>query len=91
MTFGDGIVDSIAIIGAVRCERGNFPIDLIKQRRYFGEVTDIVGRQLRGNDLMCDGVNAQVQLAPPPARPDAVFLIEPFALAVNLQTSAVDQ
>src|SRR5271168_2640702 len=40
---------------------------------------------------MPDGVNPQVQLAPPSARPNAVFLIEPFALAVNLQTRAVDK
>jgi hypothetical protein len=35
---------------------------------------------------MRDGVIPEVQLAPPPARPNAVFLIEPFAVAVNLQT-----
>jgi hypothetical protein len=35
---------------------------------------------------MRDGVNPEVQLAPPSARPNAVFLIEPFSLAVNLQT-----
>ena len=39
---------------------------------------------------MRDGVNPEVQLAPPSARPNAVFLIEPFSLAVNLQTCAVD-
>ena len=40
---------------------------------------------------MRDGVNPKVQLAPPRARPNAVFLIEPFSLAVNLQTCAVDK
>jgi hypothetical protein len=40
---------------------------------------------------MCDGVNPQVQLAPPRVRPNAVLLIEPFSLAVNLQTCAVDK
>ena len=40
---------------------------------------------------MRDGVNPQVQLAPPPARPNAAFLVEPFSLAVNLQTCAVDK
>ena len=40
---------------------------------------------------MRDGVNPEVQLAPPSARPNAVFLIEPFSLAVNLQTRAVDK
>ena len=40
---------------------------------------------------MRDGVNPEVQLAPPPARPNAVFLVEPFSLALNLQTCAVDK
>jgi hypothetical protein len=79
------------IIRAERVHRCDPRINLIKQRRYFGDVTDIVRRQLRGNDFMRDGVNPQVQLAPPPARPNAVFLIEPFSLAVNLQTRAVDK
>jgi hypothetical protein len=37
------------------------------------------------------GIHAEVKLAPPPVRPDTVFLIEPFAFAVNLETSAVDK
>ena len=40
---------------------------------------------------MRDGVNPEVQLAPPSAGPNAAFLIEPFSLAVNLQTRAVDK
>jgi hypothetical protein len=35
--------------------------------------------------------DSKMQLAPSPAQADAVFLIEPLALAVNLQTRAVDQ
>jgi hypothetical protein len=30
-------------------------------------------------------------MPPPPTGPDAVFLIEPFTLAVNRQAGAVDQ
>src|ERR1700739_2008317 len=37
------------------------------------------------------GINPEVQLAPPPTRPDTVFLVEPFALAINLEAGAVDQ
>jgi hypothetical protein len=40
---------------------------------------------------MRDGANPEVQLAPSPARPNAVFLIKPFSLAVNLHTCAVDK
>ena len=36
-------------------------------------------------------INTDMQLAPPAARPDAMFLIQPFALAVNLETRAVDK
>ena len=39
---------------------------------------------------MHDGVNPEVKLAPSPARPNAVFLIKPFFLAVDLQSCAVD-
>src|SRR5277367_683483 len=91
MTFGDSVVDGLPIIRAVRGHRCNLSKNLIKQRRHFGDVTDIVRRQLRGNDFMRDGVNPEVQLAPSAARPYAVFLIEPFSLAVNLQTCAVDK
>ena len=91
MTFCDSIVDSLTIIRAIRCQRGNFRVDLIKQHRYFGDVTDIVRRQLRGNNLMCDSINPKVQLAPPSARPDAVFVVEPFSVAVNLEAGAVDK
>ena len=37
------------------------------------------------------GVNTEMQLAPAPRRPDAAFLIQPFALAVDLQAGAIDQ
>jgi hypothetical protein len=86
MAFGDSIVDGFSIIRAIRGHRCNLSINLIKWRRHFGDVTDIVRRQIRGNDFMRDGVNPEVQLAPPSARPNAVFLIEPFCPAVNLQT-----
>lgn len=91
MTFGNSIVDGLTIICAVRGQRRNVGVDLVKQIRYFGNVTDIIRRQLDRHDFMRDGINSKVQLTLPPARPDAVFLIEPFALAVNLEASAVDQ
>ena len=36
-------------------------------------------------------INANVQLAPPAARPDTTFLIQPFALAVNLEADGAQQ
>ena len=92
MAFGDSVVDgNIPIIRAVRGRRCSLSINLIKQRRHFGDVTDIVRRQLRGNDFMGDDVNPEMQPAPPPARPNAAFLIEPFSLAVNLHARAIDK
>ena len=73
MTFGHGIIDRLAIIRAVRRHRRNISIDLIKQIRHFGNVADIVRRQFHRDDFMRVGINAEMQLAPPPARPDAVF------------------
>jgi hypothetical protein len=46
VTLGNGIVDRLAIIRAVCRQRGNVDVDLIKQIRYFGNVADIVRRQL---------------------------------------------
>ena len=47
MTFGDSVVDGLSIIRVVRGHRCNpHPrINLIKQRRHFGDVTDIVRRR----------------------------------------------
>src|SRR5216110_2926372 len=36
-------------------------------------------------------INTEMQLAPPAARSDTMFLIQPFALAVNLEARAVDE
>jgi hypothetical protein len=40
---------------------------------------------------MRDGVKPKVQLAPPSARSNAVFLIEPFSPAVSLEAGAFDK
>ena len=66
-------------------------VDLIKQVRYFGDIADVVRRQFHRDDFMRVGIHAEVKLPPPAARPDAVLLIEPFALAVNLEAGAVDE
>ena len=83
MTFGDGP----SIIRAVRGHRCNLSINLIKERRHFGDVDDIVRRQLLGDNFIGDGVDPEVQLAPPLARSKSEFLIEPFSLAVDLPTA----
>jgi hypothetical protein len=66
MTFGDGVVDGLAVIRAIGCHRRDVGIGLIKQVRYFGNVTDLTRRQFRRGNLVGGGVNTEVQLAPPP-------------------------
>ena len=64
---------------------------MIEQIGDHRDIADIVRRQFDGDDLMGISVDGQVELSPPPVRPDAVLLVEPFALAVNLDAGAVDQ
>ena len=61
MTFGHGVVDRGPVLRAVRRHRLNLGLDLIQQLRDCGDVADIVRGQLRGDDLMCVGVDAEVQ------------------------------
>src|SRR5260370_14337312 len=91
MTFSHGIVNGLAIIRAVCRERRNVGSDLIEQFGKFGDVADIVRRQFGRDDFMRVSINAEVQLSPAAERPNAVFLIEPFPLTVNLQAGAVDE
>jgi hypothetical protein len=37
------------------------------------------------------GINTEVWFTPPPARADTVFLVGPFAFAVNFKAGAVNQ
>ena len=84
MAAGHRIVDDLAIIRTICCEGGNLSIDLVKQTRQFGHITDIVWCQFRGDNLMRAGVNPEMQFAPAPRRADTAFLIQPFALTVDL-------
>ena len=86
VTLGNSVIDDLAIVRPVCRHRRNVSIDLIEEIWQFGDVTDIIRRQFHRDDFMRIGIDTEMQLAPAPARADAVFLIEPFALAVNLQT-----
>src|SRR5690349_86685 len=91
MTFGHSIVDGLAIIRAVGGHRRQVSVNLIEQLWDFGNVADILRCQFHSDDFMRVSINPEMQLAPAAARPDAVFLIQPFALAVDLETGAVDE
>jgi hypothetical protein len=84
VTLGDSIIDDLAIVRTVCCHRRNISIDLLKEVRQFRDVADIIRRQFHRDDFMRSGIHTEMQFAPPAAGPDAVLLIEPFALAVDL-------
>jgi hypothetical protein len=91
MTTSHSVVDSLTIICAVCYHRCDDPgCDLIKKTHYFRYVADIVLRQFNGNDFMRVGIDAEMQLTPTPRGTNTTLLIQPFALAIDLQTSAVD-
>jgi hypothetical protein len=64
---------------------------LIKKAHYFRYVADIVLRQFDGYDFMRVGIDAELQFAPSPRGTNTTLLIQPFAFAIDLQTSAVDE
>jgi hypothetical protein len=89
VTLGNSVVDDLAIVRSVCRHRRNVSADLIKQVWQFGDVTDIIQRQFHRDDFMRISIGTEMQLAPPPTRSDAVFVIEPFAL-VLLQLCGAD-
>ncbi len=76
---------SIAIIGAVRRDQGNVPLDASEQKRHLRcVVVTPVDQHVRG-DLTGTGVDGEMQLAPAPSRPAVLDRI-PFTLPEQLQT-----
>ena len=54
-------------------------------------VADVICGQIGTNDLTADKIEAEVKLAPSPARGSGfVFAFQPLALAEDLQSRAVD-
>jgi len=50
-----------------------------------------VSRHCDGGDFMPVGIDAEMQFAPTPRGWNIMLLVQLFALAINLQTSAVDE
>jgi hypothetical protein len=91
VTLGNSSIDDLTIIRHVCRQRRNISIDLIRVVRQFRDVADLIRRQFHRDDFMRIGIDTEMQLARPAAGPDAVLLIEPLALAVNLQPGAIDR
>jgi hypothetical protein len=91
MPFSHGVVDSLTIMCAACYHRRERACNLFKKTLYFRYVADIVLRQFDGDDFMRVGIDAEMQFAPTPRGTNATLLIQPFALAIDLQTSTVDE
>ena len=91
MSIRHSVVDSLTIICAVGYHRRDPHCDLIKKTHYFRYVADIVLRQFNGDDFMRFGIDAEMQFAPTPRGTNTTLLIQPLALAIDLQTSTVDE
>ena len=69
-----GLVNRIAIVGAIRSHSGDRVRDLVEQGTDQGGIAVLGGRQLRSEDLAAVGIDRQVQLASGPARLTAMLL-----------------
>jgi hypothetical protein len=53
--------------------------------------SEVLVRLAISDDFMRVGIDAEMQFAPTPRETNTTLLIQPFALALDLQTSAVDE
>ena len=80
-----GMVDRIAVVGAVHCHTGDLALDLLEQDRNLpGIVVATIG-QCACDDLAGVGVDREVQLAPGPTLTAVLFGV-PLALSKQLYT-----
>ncbi len=91
MARGDGGGNALLVVGTVGGERGHGSRHLIEQGADLGTVVHLLRGQHSCDDLPGVGVQADVQLAPGPARLGAVRLNQPLAGAAKLQAGAVHQ
>ncbi len=83
--------DALLVVGAVAREGGQRALDPVEQGADLRAVVHIPSGQQRGDDPPGAGVQAEVQLAPRPAYPRAVPLVQPLTGAAQLQPGAVDE
>src|SRR5208337_3534840 len=88
--IGNGPVDRIAVIRAVRQDGGDRGRNLVKQRANQRGVALLGRGQGRSENLAGVRIDGQVQLAPGPPIAAAMLGHLPFTGAENLQAGAVD-
>src|SRR3982751_961012 len=91
MTRGDGVVDPVLVIRAIRRHRAHVAVDLVEHGAELSGIVHLLGRQRRGDDRAGLGIDAQVQFSPGFAPLRAVLLDQPLARPAQLQPGAVDQ
>jgi hypothetical protein len=74
MTRSDGGVDTRLIVGSIADEGSKWTWDLLEQGPDLRAIIDIMGRQLRGEDLSRLRIDTDVQLSPGSAPAGAVIL-----------------
>ena len=91
VTFSNGGVNSILIVGSIAGHRRHGIRDLVEQSADLGAVIDVFAGQRRSHDLAGLGIDAEVQLPPRSPHLGAVLLNQPLAGATELQPRAVHQ
>jgi len=91
MTLSHAGGNVLLVVGAVAGEGGERVLDLVEQGAHLRAIVHVLGGQQGGDDRSGNGVHAEVQLTPRPAHLRAMFLMQPFARATELEARAVHQ
>jgi hypothetical protein len=91
VTFRNGLVGRLPVIGPIGSDLANLMFDLIEQWTNLGRVINVLLCQYRGHYQPSAGVHCQVQLSLATPRFGAMLFLQPFARTKDLQPGAVDQ
>ena len=91
MAWFNFIVNPISVVGTVSGNGCDWTVNLIKQIWHRGDVANIILRKFHGGNLVASGVNREMKLPPMAAGSFPVLFFQPVALAVDLETGAIDQ
>ena len=61
------IVNRVAVISSIGCQRADRAIDLSRQVRKYRDVSNIIRGQFHRDDLMGLGIDREVKFSPPAA------------------------
>ena len=88
---GENSVENMgSIIGSVAHERSWRIVQLLQQRLDMRSIVDVLVGQIKNDDLVAAGVDADMELSPGSAFRSPVLFEQPFARSTKLQSRAVD-